>query len=70
MRHRRRGGRRREDRRTNRRHQVRRRGIGDRHVSIGAAELADDDDVASWLARADEALYKAKRSGRNAVRAD
>ena len=38
-------------------------------VSIGAAELAAEDDLDSWLARADEALYKAKRSGRNAVRA-
>ncbi len=36
-------------------------------VSIGAAELAAEDDLDSWLARADEALYKAKRSGRNAV---
>ena len=38
-------------------------------VSIGVAELTSDDDLDSWLARADEALYKAKRSGRNAVRA-
>jgi len=38
-------------------------------VSIGAAELAAEDDLDSWLARADEALYTAKRSGRNAVRA-
>ena len=37
-------------------------------VSIGAAELTPDDDLDSWLGRADEALYKAKRSGRNAVR--
>ena len=37
-------------------------------VSIGVAELTADDDLDSWLARADEALYKAKRSGRNAVR--
>ena len=37
-------------------------------VSIGAAELNPDDDLDSWLRRADEALYKAKRSGRNAVR--
>jgi len=36
--------------------------------SIGVAELTADDDLDSWLARADEALYKAKRSGRNAVR--
>lgn len=38
-------------------------------VSIGVAELTPDDDLDSWLARADEALYKAKRFGRNAVRA-
>ena len=37
-------------------------------ASIGAAQLAADDDLDSWLAHADEALYKAKRSGRNAVR--
>lgn len=37
-------------------------------ASIGAAELSADDDLDSWLAHADEALYKAKRSGRNAVR--
>ena len=36
-------------------------------VSIGAAELAPGDDVSTWLARADAALYEAKRSGRNAV---
>ena len=33
-----------------------------------AAELAAGDDLASWLARADVALYQAKRSGRNSVR--
>ena len=38
-------------------------------VSVGAAELQPGDDLDTWLARADEALYKAKRSGRNAVRA-
>jgi len=44
-------------------------GAGSATVSIGAAELAAEDDLDSWLAHADEALYKAKRSGRNAVRA-
>ncbi|WP_052960325.1 sensor domain-containing diguanylate cyclase [Mycobacterium sp. EPa45] len=34
-------------------------------VSIGVAELTDADDLTSWLARADQALYRAKRSGRN-----
>lgn len=36
-------------------------------VSIGAAELHDDDDLPSWLARTDAALYEAKRAGRNTV---
>ncbi len=37
-------------------------------VSVGAAEPESGDDLGTWLARADEALYRAKRSGRNAVR--
>jgi diguanylate cyclase (GGDEF)-like protein/PAS domain S-box-containing protein len=36
-------------------------------VSIGAAELHGDDDLQSWLARADAALYEAKRTGRNTI---
>lgn len=36
-------------------------------VSIGAAELHTDDDLESWLARADAALYEAKRGGRNTI---
>ena len=36
-------------------------------VSIGGAMLRQDDDSASWLARADEALYRAKHGGRNRV---
>ncbi len=36
-------------------------------VSIGAAELRPDEDLASWIARADAALYEAKRAGRNTV---
>jgi diguanylate cyclase (GGDEF)-like protein len=36
-------------------------------VSIGAAELQDTDDLASWIERADAALYAAKRAGRNTV---
>jgi diguanylate cyclase (GGDEF)-like protein/PAS domain S-box-containing protein len=39
--------------------------VGSVTVSIGASELTDTDDLTSWLARADEALYRAKRSGRN-----
>jgi diguanylate cyclase (GGDEF)-like protein len=38
-------------------------------VSIGISELRDDETAASWLQRADEALYCAKDAGRNATRA-
>jgi PleD family two-component response regulator len=38
-------------------------------VSIGVAEATGDDDLTSWVARADAALYVAKGSGRNTVRA-
>ncbi|AQT79679.1 diguanylate cyclase [Mycolicibacterium litorale] len=41
---------------------------GSTSVSIGVAQLRPTDDLNSWVARADEALYKAKHSGRNAVR--
>ncbi|MEO6365849.1 MAG: GGDEF domain-containing protein [Luteimonas sp.] len=34
-------------------------------VSIGAAALEAGEDAASWLVRADEALYQAKHQGRN-----
>jgi diguanylate cyclase len=37
-------------------------------VSIGLASLSSGDTGASWLARADAALYEAKGSGRNSVR--
>ncbi|MDV6316614.1 diguanylate cyclase [Idiomarina sp. HP20-50] len=36
-------------------------------VSIGASESRADDDVSSIYRRADQALYKAKRAGRNCV---
>ncbi|MBA2238499.1 MAG: GGDEF domain-containing protein [Lysobacter sp.] len=39
-------------------------------VSIGAAALEPGEDVASWLARADAAMYRAKRDGRNRVVVD
>ncbi|EHB53619.1 diguanylate cyclase with PAS/PAC sensor [Mycolicibacterium rhodesiae JS60] len=38
-------------------------------VSIGVAEAHPDDDLTSWVTRADQALYEAKASGRNTVRA-
>lgn len=34
-------------------------------VSIGAAQLQPDEDLKSWLGRADAALYRAKAAGRN-----
>ena len=34
-------------------------------ISLGVAELTKDETVSSWLGRADEALYRAKRAGRN-----
>jgi two-component system cell cycle response regulator len=36
-------------------------------ISVGIAALADSDDAASVLKRADQALYRAKREGRNRV---
>ncbi len=36
-------------------------------VSIGAAVLAPGEDVQAWLARADAAMYEAKRLGRDRV---
>ncbi|WP_455209263.1 GGDEF domain-containing protein [Kaarinaea lacus] len=37
-------------------------------VSLGIATLQESDDEKSFIARADEALYKAKRDGRNCIR--
>ncbi len=37
-------------------------------VSIGVAELTGEDNLLSWLERADVALYEGKRAGRNCVR--
>ncbi|MDZ4048504.1 MAG: GGDEF domain-containing protein, partial [Pseudoxanthomonas sp.] len=39
-------------------------------ASIGVAMLAPADDWPAWLARADQALFLAKRSGRDQVRFD
>ncbi len=36
-------------------------------VSIGTTLLRNEDDSASWMLRADEALYRAKAAGRNRV---
>jgi PleD family two-component response regulator len=36
-------------------------------VSIGVAEQAEGDTWETWVARADIALYRAKRGGRNRV---
>jgi diguanylate cyclase (GGDEF)-like protein len=41
--------------------------VGTVTVSIGVAQLEAGDKLTSWLDRADEALYEAKRSGRNTV---
>ena len=37
-------------------------------ISLGVAELEDDESVLKWLERADEAMYDAKRRGRNVTR--
>lgn len=37
-------------------------------ISIGITELKETDDISKFICRADEALYDAKKSGRNLVR--
>jgi diguanylate cyclase (GGDEF)-like protein/PAS domain S-box-containing protein len=44
--------------------------VGTVTVSIGVAELQTDDDLATWMRRADLAMYDAKSNGRNTVRPD
>ncbi|GBD42163.1 Diguanylate cyclase VdcA [bacterium HR39] len=50
---------------------LRNRGTGEElgrvTLSVGVAERLADEEVDSWIARADAALYRAKRSGRNRV---
>ena len=43
-------------------------GIGPVTASIGVAERLVGEDLPGLVSRADHALYRAKRSGRNAVR--
>ena len=44
--------------------------MGSLTVSVGVAEAHSGEDLTTWLERADQALYRAKRSGRNKVVAD
>lgn len=37
-------------------------------ISMGVAQLRHEDSVDSWISRADNALYKAKESGRNSIK--
>jgi diguanylate cyclase (GGDEF)-like protein len=41
--------------------------VGHKTCSLGVATLARDESVATLLARADAALYRAKQAGRNRV---
>ena len=41
--------------------------VGSISVSVGVAELKGDEEIESFIRRADEALYRAKREGKNRV---
>jgi len=41
--------------------------LGNIHISVGVATISQEDDMASIIARADQALYTAKEQGRNRV---
>ncbi len=42
--------------------------IGSLTISLGVAEFSAGDTLDTWFGKADQALYGAKASGRNAVR--
>jgi diguanylate cyclase (GGDEF)-like protein/hemerythrin-like metal-binding protein len=46
------------------------RGVGALTTSIGVAQFAPTETTAEWLRRADDALYRAKKRGRNLVEVD
>ena len=46
------------------------RGVGALTASMGVAQFAPTETTAEWLRRADDALYRAKKRGRNLVEVD
>jgi diguanylate cyclase (GGDEF)-like protein len=44
--------------------------IGTKTISLGVSQLLDDESMTGLIARADQALYRAKQQGRNRVEAD